>query len=85
MFEVGFWEIVLILVLVLVVAGPERMPEIVRALGRFVGRAKALLDGVRSEFERELRADELARAAREARAAVQDLESEVRRDEPADR
>ena len=42
MFEVGFWELILVLVLVLVVAGPERLPEIVRTLGRLAGRAKAV-------------------------------------------
>ena len=78
MFEVGFWELVLILVMVLVVAGPERMPGIVRTLGRWAGRAKALVGQLKSEFERELNADELRQIARDTERAARDLESTAR-------
>lgn len=73
MFEFGFWELVLILVLVLVVAGPERMPAIVRGLGRIAGRAKALVGGLKDEFEREMHADDLRRAVREAEDAAREI------------
>lgn len=77
MFEFGFWELVLILVLVLVVAGPERMPGIVRALGRWAGRAKAMAGQLRTEFEREVHADDLRRAMREAEDAARLMGSDV--------
>lgn len=70
MFEFGFWELILILVLVLVVAGPERLPGIVRTLGRWAGRAKALAGQLKDEFEREVHADDLRRAMREAEDAA---------------
>ena len=54
MFDVGFSELVLIGVLALVIAGPERLPGIMRTLGRFAGRAKATLAAVRTELEREV-------------------------------
>ena len=83
MFEFGFWELVLILVLVLVVAGPERMPAIVRGLGRMAGRAKALVGGLKDEFEREMHAEDLRRAVREAEDAARLLERDVARaDDP---
>lgn len=75
MFEVGFWELVLILVLVLVVAGPERLPGIVRTLGHWAGRAKALAGQMRHEFEREVHADDLRRAVREAEDAARLVET----------
>jgi len=31
---IGFWEIVLIIVVILIVLGPHRLPEIARTLGR---------------------------------------------------
>lgn len=77
MFEFGFWELVLILVLVLVVAGPERMPAIVRTLGRWAGRAKALAGQLKDEFEREVHADELRQSVREVERAARDLEGRV--------
>ncbi len=65
MFDVGFSELVLIAVLALVIAGPERLPGIMRTLGRFAGRAKATLATVRSELEREVEREE--KSAREER------------------
>jgi len=57
-FDVGFSELVLIGMLALIIAGPERLPGIMRTLGRFAGRAKATFAAVRSELEREVERDE---------------------------
>ncbi|MBW3567739.1 MAG: twin-arginine translocase TatA/TatE family subunit [Proteobacteria bacterium] len=54
MFDVGFTELALIGLLALIIAGPERLPGIMRTLGRFAGRAKATFAAVRSELEREV-------------------------------
>ena len=77
MFEFGFWELILILVLILVVAGPERLPGIVRTVGRWAGRAKALAGQLKDEFEREVHADDLKRAVREAEDAARSMEREI--------
>lgn len=61
MFDVGFSELVLIGVLALVIAGPERLPGIMRTLGRFAGRARATFAAVRTELEREVDREETAR------------------------
>ena len=42
MFGLSFWEIVLLLILVIVVAGPRQMPEMMRTLGRGIARARRL-------------------------------------------
>jgi sec-independent protein translocase protein TatB len=78
MFEFGFWELVLVLVMMLVVAGPERLPGIVRTLGRWAGRAKALAGRLRDEFEREVQVEELRAAARDAERAGRELDAELR-------
>jgi len=49
----GVWEIVLVALIALVVAGPERLPTIMRTLGNWVGRGKATLHSLQSELERE--------------------------------
>ncbi|HET6751269.1 MAG TPA: Sec-independent protein translocase protein TatB [Actinomycetes bacterium] len=40
MFNVGLGEIVVIVLVCLVVFGPERLPEMARQVGRFVGRLR---------------------------------------------
>jgi len=62
MFDIGFWEIMLIAVVALVVVGPERLPRVIRVTGLWIGRANASIQSVRSEISRELRADEIRRA-----------------------
>ena len=59
MFDVGFWELVLIALLALIVVGPKRLPRIARTAGVLAGRAKLMLAQVKAEVDRELHAQEL--------------------------
>ncbi len=59
MFDIGFWEILLIAVVALVVVGPERLPKLIRVTGLWIGRAQASLQSIRNEISKELRAQEL--------------------------
>ncbi len=51
MFEVGFSEVLLILIIGLVVIGPERLPEVARGIGSAVGKVKRFIDNVRSDTD----------------------------------
>ena len=62
MFDIGFWELLLIAVVALVVVGPERMPRLIRVTGLWIGRANASIQSVRTEISRELRAEDLRKA-----------------------
>ena len=62
MFDVGFTELFVLLVVGLIVLGPERLPKVARTLGLWVGRARAMYSNVRSDIERELELEELKRA-----------------------
>ena len=68
--------------LVLVVAGPERLPEIVRTLGRLAGRAKAIATNLKQDFERELDAEELRAIKRDTEQAAREVEASLRREPP---
>lgn len=59
MFDVGFWELVLIAVVALVVIGPERLPKVARIAGMWLGRARRTLASVKAEIDRELKTAEL--------------------------
>lgn len=62
MFDMGFWEVSLIFVILLLVVGPERLPGLVRTVGLYVGKARAMVNSVKAEVERELQVDELKRS-----------------------
>ena len=50
MFGIGFPELFLILLVALVVFGPEKLPEIARTLGKLSAELKKGTDSVRKEF-----------------------------------
>lgn len=82
MFEGRFWEFALLLVIALVVFGPERLPRVARTIGLWVGRARTVLRNLSEQIEREAELDELRRTAASARQAVRDPLSTARESEP---
>lgn len=61
MFNLGFSEVIVIVVVALLVLGPEKLPEVARTLGKVIGDLKRTLDDVKreiaapvSEFKREV-------------------------------
>ncbi len=59
MFDVGFWELILVGVVALIVVGPERLPELARTAGRWLGAARRMAATFKADLEREVRAEEL--------------------------
>jgi sec-independent protein translocase protein TatB len=57
MFDIGFSEIVVIFVLALIVLGPEKLPRVVREVGRWVGRARAMARQFQEQLEEEVDVD----------------------------
>jgi sec-independent protein translocase protein TatB len=80
MFDIGFWEILLIAVVALLVVGPERLPKLVRVVGLWLGRAQASVQSIRNEINRELRAQELQDALRKP-DNMPDMNEEIRVDD----
>lgn len=62
MFDVGFWELLVIGVVALLVIGPERLPKVARTTGMWVGRARRFVGSVKADIDRELAAEELKKA-----------------------
>ena len=78
MFDVGFWEILLILILALVIIGPERLPAAARQAGLFVGKARRYIEGVRSEVESELDVTEFKRMLHNQEVQINELQQQIK-------
>ena len=82
MFDVGFSEVVLCFLVALVVLGPERLPGVARAVGRWTGQAKAYLRNLSAELERETQVGELKKQLLDAQSALREqtgaIESSVK-------
>lgn len=79
MFDIGFWELVLISVVGLVVLGPERLPVAIRSVSRFVGAAKSMANNVKDELSHELKVQELQDNLRKAeQMGMEDLSPDLK-------
>ncbi len=77
MFVVGFWEILLILVLALIVLGPERLPQAARTVGYWIGKARRYVEGVKSEVEKEFDSGELKRMLHNQEIQIKELQGKL--------
>lgn len=54
MFDVGFAEMLVILVVAVVVFGPDRLPEFARQAGRLIRRLRLMAQSAQDDLRREL-------------------------------
>ena len=54
MFDIGFWELCVIGAVLLLVIGPERMPEVAKQIGYWATRARRTVNQLRNEMRKEL-------------------------------
>jgi len=59
MFDIGFWELMLIGIMGLIVLGPERLPVAIRTVRGWITGARKFSETVKSELSEELRIHEL--------------------------
>ncbi len=59
MFDIGFWELVTLAIIALLIVGPERLPQVAKDAGRFIHRLKRFIHNTRRELEKELELDEM--------------------------
>ena len=61
MFDIGFSELLVIALLILIVMGPERLPETVRTISLWIGRIRQFLSSARNDIADEVGLDEVRR------------------------
>lgn len=59
MFDIGFWELLLVVIIGLLVLGPERLPGALRSMQRGIQGLKRYGSKVSAELNHELRINEL--------------------------
>jgi sec-independent protein translocase protein TatB len=75
----GMWELVVVLIVGLIVLGPERLPVAIRTVSRWIKTAKSLANSVKAEVSEELRVHELHENLKKAEQQnLQDLSPEVK-------
>lgn len=81
MFDVGFWELMLIGLVALLVFGPERLPRLVRETSLWVRKVRSVVGSAKTEIDRELQLYELRQTMEAKRQQfakeVQSLENDA--------
>ena len=73
MFDVGFFELIVIFVIGLLVLGPERLPRVAAKVGNWVGQARRMTRNLKYQLEDEL-------ALQERKAAAEKFMADIDRD-----
>jgi sec-independent protein translocase protein TatB len=76
-FDIGFWELFLILILALLVVGPERLPKAARTAGYWFGKARRYVEGVKEEVASEFDVNELKRMVHNQEVQINELQGKL--------
>ena len=80
MFDIGFWELLVIGVMALLVLGPERLPGAIRSTARTVRRVKNIAGGFKAEIDEQLRIHELHENLKKAESmSMQNLSPDLQK------
>ena len=81
MFDFGFWEIALILIISLIILGPERLPVFASQLGSFIKKIKNFANNVKSNIENESRMKDLKKIIEKQKDELSEFEDKIDLDE----
>ena len=54
MFDIGFWEMLLLGALGLIVLGPNRLPAVALKIGTYLGKARAMVNSFSRQMRQEI-------------------------------
>ena len=90
MFDFGYWEIVVIFVITLIVVGPEKMPALARKAGLYVGKFKKFVSKIQNDINNEIKSEvlkeqlsikdeesSLSQTVEEAKSSIDEIKKEV--------
>ena len=59
MFDIGFWELVIIAVVALLVVGPDRLPGLIRETAKWFTKIRRFVINTKREIEREINLEDV--------------------------
>ena len=74
MFDFSLGEMAVIGAVALVVLGPEKLPQVARAVGQWVGKAQRYVNDVKSDLNREMELSELRKLQEQVQDSAREIE-----------
>ena len=77
MFDFSFLELMVVMVIALMIIGPERLPKVARTMGQYWGKAQRYVNGVKADIERDMAVDEFRQLQKKVQEEASVLEKSV--------
>ena len=77
MFDVAFSELVVIVIIALIVIGPEKLPKVARTLGLLVGRMQRYVAAVKADIDSEMRLEDLRKLQQDVQQKMTQAQAEI--------
>jgi sec-independent protein translocase protein TatB len=78
MFGIDFSELIVIMLVALIVIGPERLPKVAHTLGLLWGRAQRYINGVKADIARDMAIEEFRQLTQKVQQEASSAEQAVR-------
>jgi sec-independent protein translocase protein TatB len=72
MFDIGFWELVLVAVVALLAVGPERLPKLAYDAGKWFAKLQRAVRNIRYQIDNEMHQYEVRQLLQEQKKMVED-------------
>jgi sec-independent protein translocase protein TatB len=81
MFDFGFWELAIVLIISLIVLGPERLPVFAAHLGSLIKKIKDFANNIKTNIENESRMNDLKNIIEKQKEELSEFENIIDSDE----
>jgi len=75
--DMGFTEILFIAIIAIIVLGPDKLPEAMVQIGRFVGKIKKMWRDATADIRRELELEEMKEEMEKYKKQLEELQKKV--------
>ena len=85
MFDIGFWELFFLFLLVLFVLGPEKLPVVASYLGKQFGRVQKYFSQVKNQIDDEVDNTDIKSILKDQELSISELQKRIKETQDADR
>ena len=78
--DIGFSELLFVAVIAIIVLGPEKLPEAMKAFGKFIGRLKRMWNDATADIRREIELEEMKAEMEKYKEELQKLQKKIDND-----
>ncbi len=80
MLDIGFPEFMFIVIIAIIVLGPDKLPEAMKTTGKFIGKMKRMWRDATADIRRELELEEMKEEMKKYKEELEKLQRKVNDD-----